>query len=416
MSVIDAGSFAVRCGSIGEATSSMSLAPFSYNGMSNDNEEDSVLLHHRSRWTASSRRYTWNQLLTDPRVDVERSVPLWTTESIQNHLPEHVEQLSYIASKALGFRSADPLMLVLQEAWHERLERVSALASALLEGEITSALYFARPSVCIALSQGKPTAVVVDCGHSQTTAAVVCDGYVARRSIITAPVAGSAVTSTLLHHISLPYERTLSSRCLDASAAHPKRIALARFFAMQEVKEVWAVVGGGVDGGKGASGGVSAPTEPAMQRFFAPDGAELHLSDDATRSGLDVARLRDSCFDQLFRESTHAPGEHAQSIHIPKTILKVRRNVDIEMRAATLPHILGGGTSQAPRFAARVTAELKTLDSQYFKAPPPIVASANSAWKGASMSAESSAFMPLWITKAELAEEGTSVLRRKLCY
>jgi actin-related protein 4 len=416
MSVIDAGSSSVRCGSIGEATSSVSLAPVSYTSLSNhDNEEDEGA--HRSRRASSACRYSWNQLLTDATADTERSVPLWTTDSLQSHLPEHVEQLSYIVSKTLGFRTEDPMMLVLQEAWHERLERVSALATALFEAGVTSSLYFARPSVCIALSLGKPTAVVLDCGHSHTTAAVVCDGYVARRSIITTPVAGSAVTSALLHHIALPYERTLSSRCIDASAANLSRVAMARYFAMQEVKEVWAVVGGGgVEGGKGG-GASSAPSEPpAMQRFVAPDGAELNLTEDAVRSGLDVARLRESCFDTLFREPTNAPGELAQSVHIPKTILKVRRNVDIEMRAATLPHILAGGTSQAPRFAARVTAELKTLDSQYFKAPPLTVATPLAAWKGASMSAESSAFMPLWITKAEFAEEGTGVLRRKLCY
>lgn len=408
MAVVEAGSHVVRCGSIGEATCTFAFAPMFYHHRIADNEEAS----QRDVHPHSKCRYSWQQLLTDNAFEAHSAVPLWTTESLQNHLPKHIDQLSYIVSKALR-SSSEPLMMILQEAWHERMERVSALATALFEGSVTSSLYFARPSVCWALSQGKPTAVVLDCGHSHTTAAAVCDGYVTRRSIITAPIAGAAVTSALQRHIDLPYERTLPPHHLQSDIALHD---VARYCAIQELKEVWSVVGGGSDGKVNPGGPVP---EPAMRKFIAPDGAELKLSESASRAGLDVSGLRESCFEVLFREPplhSTVPGQPVESIHIPRMILKVRRNVDIEMRAASLPHILCGGTSQAPRFAARVTAELKALDSQYFKAPPPIVAAPNSAWKGASMSAESSAFLPLWITKAEFEEEGTSVLRRKLCY
>lgn len=341
-------------------------------------------------------------------------VPLWTTESLQSNMQLHVDQLSHIAQRVLR-TSHDPLMLVLQEAWHERLDRVSALASALFEQGVTPSLYFARPSVCWALSIGKPTAVVLDCGHAQTTVAAVCDAYVCRRSITTSPVAGAAVSAELSRHVAMSYEQTLPAKVLAGATETQQRLSVQ--LGLLELKELWGAVGLGYVG-KASSSATNAALalEPAANRFIAPDGSELHLSPTAADAGLDVASVRESIFEVLFRDPPTSSVGPPTTVSVPKMIVKARRNIDIDLQAVNLAHILCGGTSQAPRFANRIATELKGLDAAYFKAAPPIVSPVAGAWRGASMSAEATGFLPLWISKAEFAEEGDSVLRRKLCY
>lgn len=102
-------------------------------------------------------------------------------------------------SGVVGDASAlQELMLVVPEAWHERLEVMGKLAELILEGGVATCFYACRPSVAATLREGRTTAVVMDFGFSHTTAAAVMDGQTLRRTVESIPIGSAAAVSSFL--------------------------------------------------------------------------------------------------------------------------------------------------------------------------------------------------------------------------
>lgn len=416
MAVVDCGSYVVRCGYVGDSSPTQYLLPVHFT---------------RQPQSASlcwPRRYTKSELLCDKDVDPLSLAPLWTPAAYASKPDAHFEQLHFI-THALLSTEHDPLMLIVPELWHERLDRMAELAGALLEGGTAPSIYLARPSVCWALSQGKPTSIVLDCGHSHSTVAAVSDGYVLRRSILSVPVAGDAVTTSLSSRVDLKYQQTLGHRV--APSIHPAVEAWAIRDALNEVKErgsrVW------LPAARSTATAAAIPGEPAsstkysiqnlLQTFVAPDGSEIVVCDEAgtePRRGHNKASgvsAREACYEVLFREPPLGVDASSQTcVHLGRHIVRCRRSVGVDLQNPATPFLLCGGTSQALQFQERLLSELRSLDSSFFRAKNIVTASSDGAFVGAAMAAESSAFQQLWISKAEFAEEGRSVLQRKLSY
>lgn len=394
MSVIEVGSHSVRCGNIGDSAPTQVLMP--------------------SHYTFTDRcphppRYAASELLTDPAVDAASVIPLWTNDALQQHMSLHMDQLSYAARTVLC-QQRESLMIVLHDIWHERLDRMQTIVSQLLEGDVCKHLYLARSSVCWALSQNKPTAVVLDCGHAKTMVAAVADGCALRRSVSSCNLGGLHVSAALSSHIEMPYAHTLSGRVHPDAPDIIQRIA--RQHAVNELKELWSCVT--LHGAKSTTSS-SSPSEPAGEKFVAPDGTPLKI---AATSTLSPTQLRESMYECLFRDEPASMANSAapSAAHIPKLLLRCRRGLDVDLQGLTVPILLCGGTSHATYFGERVLNELRREDSSFFKVRTLQTCPVDGAFVGASMAAESSAFQPLWITKKDFDEEGPSVVQRKLCY
>lgn len=93
-------------------------------------------------------------------------------------------------------------MLVVPEVWHENFSVMGRLAETVLEGGVASSFYCCRPSVAVALREGRASAVVTDFGFSHLTTAAVLDGQTLRRSVVSAPFGAAAVQNQFLHSMS----------------------------------------------------------------------------------------------------------------------------------------------------------------------------------------------------------------------
>jgi actin-related protein len=297
--------------------------------------------------------------------------PVWTLSELLGHdTVRSVAYLRQMLEQSLGVVNS-PVALVLPELWHERRDVLSLLAQTLLEGGVASSVYMCRPGVCWSLGCGKPSALVLDCGHSYTTAAPVADAYVLRKALITVDSAGRAVSAAL-------------AAGLQAAGSTVPSLSFGDQQLLSDIKRACTAV---------ATPGTEAPPCPSV--FVAPDGRNIAIP----------ATCMTSVYDGLFSSKDHSPAQLA---------VRSSRLADVEQRAAqTL--ITCGGTARAKGFSQRLLYELKKLDSTYFaqssvhEAPDE-----HGAWRGASLITSSTSFAPLWITAGEFAEEGDSVLARKL--
>ena len=297
--------------------------------------------------------------------------PIWALgDLLHNETSRSLEFLSQLVKHSLGLVNS-PLAIVLPEIWHERRELVTLLTTAILESGVASSLAFFRPSVCWSLSCGKPSAIVLDCGHSHTTAASVADAYVLRKSLFTNEKGGRAVSAALGKALSC--------------ASHQFGASFADEQLLDSIKRSATCVS--------IPGGSTGSTNPAL--FAAPDGNQIVVPPDC----------RSAAYEVLF--SSH--GEH-----VAQQVAHCSRVTDVEQRSAQAV-IACGGTSRAQGFGQRLLYELKKIDSTFFTQSAVHAApDEHGAWRGASLITSSSAFGSLWITPAEFAEEGESVLSRKL--
>lgn len=304
----------------------------------------------------------------------------------------------------------DPLCLVLPEVWHERVDVMEALFQLILETPgVTTALYCMRPSVGWTLASGTASSVVLDVGHSHTTVTAVLDGYALRHSVDTVPIGGDAVTAQ--------FRELLTKYRPAVEAAAP---ALSAPFARDAYWSDWVAdvkhcVGrvlpyqASTDAKAGATGSGPAATagagSGAIMDLQAPDGTRVYLDE----------RKAAAPFEIFFRET----GDQKKG-SVVSMLAGCKRRMDPEWQVHTVPHLLAGAGSRVPGFRDRVLEELKARDSAYFRyerdGAMHVAQSSDGAWAGASMAASSSSFEPLWVTRGEWAEEGASVLYRKLFY
>ncbi|KPA82481.1 putative actin-like protein [Leptomonas pyrrhocoris] len=354
----------------------------------------------------------------DNAASSEALLPLWSLRNVESHPDAHMDSLRRMKKDSLECTEQDPLCLVLPEVWHERVDVMEALFQLILETPgLTTALYCMRPSVGWTLSSGAASSIVLDVGHSHSTVTAVLDGYALRHSVDTVPVGGDAVTAQ--------YRELLANFRPAVEAAAP---ALSQDFAREVYWADWvsdvkhclarvlpfaasagtaaAAAPTGVNRANGAKSitATTAATPSVPLDLQAPDGTRVHLDE----------RKAAAPFEIFFR----ATGDHKGSVAAMMATCK--RRMDPEWQLHTVPHLLAGAGSLVPGFRDRVLEELKAQDASYFRyerdGAMNVAQTTDGAWAGASMAASSSSFDPLWVTRGEWAEEGASVLHRKLFY
>ncbi|KAG8347078.1 putative Actin [Trypanosoma vivax] len=318
--------------------------------------------------------------------------PMWTFDSVMHHMDRHVEHLAHIMGRELHCACDETLVLVVPEMWHERFDFMRQLFVAVLESSCASALYCFRPSIAWTFSSGKTTGVVLDVGHNHATAAAVVDGYVLRDTVATSTTAGGAVTRSLQDMIGLA--RLLSLERVNRYRK-PEVQAWAMHDLVGDIKRLSCFVG---SGGSGISAGAGS------HELRAPDGSSLTVE----------ALHRTAPYEVLFSTSQR------DSVSLPDLLVSCVGRLDPEWRQQSVTHILCGGTSRASGFRERLLKEVQLRDSCYFRYEREGALKAKSsidgAWVGASLATDNSSFASLWVTRADMEEEGDSVLYRKLFY
>ncbi|ESL08419.1 actin-like protein [Trypanosoma rangeli SC58] len=331
-------------------------------------------------------------LMAVDATGVESLQPMWTLHALEQRMSQHMEYLQHVMGKQLQCSEDDPLMLVLPEIWYERFGLVRSLFRAVLESGFTSALYCCRPSVAWTLASGRASAVVLDVGHNQATATAVLDGYALRGSVASSSLAGSAVTRRL--------KELLEREQLEAlESVRHYRVSSSRQWALEDAVNDIKRMACCVCAGRPPS---SQKEEPLVLR--APDGSSVTVS----------AAARTEPYEVLFLPPTPAGGS------LTDLLVSCKQSLDPEWQQQAVPHTVCGGTAQAPGFCERLIKEVQKVDSCYFRYEKEgsfhLSSAVDAAWTGASLAAASSSFAPFWVTRADLEEEGDSVLYRKLLY
>ncbi|KPI87991.1 putative actin-like protein [Leptomonas seymouri] len=347
-------------------------------------------------------------------AELEALIPLWSLRQLERHPDAHMDSLRRMKRDVLECTEQDPLCLVLPEVWHERVDVMEALFQLILDTPgLTTALYCVRPSVAWTFSSGAASSIVLDVGHSHTTVTAVLDGYALRHSVDTVPVGGDAVTAqyrellakfrpaveTAAPALSQDFARDVYWNDWVSDVKH----CLARVLPFRALSGTSAV---GTDNtGTSKSTAATAASEARLALDLqAPDGSRVQL--DECKAG--------APFEIFFRGTSDQKGS------VASMIATCKRRMDPEWQLHTVPHLLAGAGSLVPGFRDRVLEELKAQDSSYFRyerdGAMSVAQTTDGAWAGASMAASSSSFEPLWVTRGEWAEEGPSVLHRKLFY
>ncbi|RNF18951.1 actin-like protein [Trypanosoma conorhini] len=332
-------------------------------------------------------------LLAADAMGVGSLQPIWTLHSLEHGMSLHVEHLAHIMGKQLQCSEDDPLMLVLPEIWHDRFDLVRSLFRVVLESGFTSALYCCRPSVAWTLASGRASAVVLDVGHNQATTAAVLDGYALRGSVASSSLAGGAVTGRLTAMLERDQLEALESvRHYRVPSIRQRALE----DAVNDIKRMSCCVRVG-------HAPLPRKEEPLVLR--APDGASVTVS----------AAARTEPYEVLFSPSAPAGGDTLADL-----LVSCKQSIDPEWQQQAVPHVVCGGTAQAPGFRERLIKEAQKRDSCYFRYEQDgafhFSSAVDGAWTGASLAAASSSFAPFWVTRADVEEEGDSVLYRKLLY
>lgn len=314
--------------------------------------------------------------------------PMWNLRALETFPEGHIDALRHIRNNLLQCGEEEPLMLVVPELWHERLDVMEQLCRLILESHVAPALYFCRPSVAWTLSQGRSSALVTDFGYSHVTSAAVLDGQTLRHTVESIPVGSAAVLAQYKEMLQPVLQPALTS-CfphLDGCG----REVLGREISSEIMERVGFV----------ASHAVPVTQPPAVPEYRAPDGMPISLTPEQRCQPFEVFFGRLNAADVIART-------------------KVR--LDPEWQASTVPHLIVGGVpSGVPGVLPRLIEELKDRDSAYRRYEEDnglqIAKRRDGAWTGASLAGSSSSFFPLWITQGEWMEDGPSVLHRKLFY
>ncbi|KAG5468837.1 hypothetical protein CUR178_01673 [Leishmania enriettii] len=423
MSVVEVGTFSVRAGYIGDAACTRCI-PALRAAAAPEEVDLFSLLYAASKSLDTSPLSSSSVLSNEETVGADGAlmthgggaassalIPLWSLRQLEGYPEAHMDSLRRLKRGVLEMTEQDPLCLVLPEVWHERTDVMEALFQLILETPgLTTALYAMRPSVGWTFASGAASSIVLDVGHSHTTVTAVLDGYALRHSVDTIPVGGDAIT-TQYSELLCTHRTAVLSAAPALSHSTAQEIHWRDWVA--DVKLCLAHVlpsQGGANGAASAGGKESAPT---AGKGAAVRSAEELQAPDGTRVDLDE-RTAALPFEVFF--STAGDGKR----NVAALVALCKRRMDPEWQLHTVPHLLAGAGSLVPGFRDRMLEELKAQDSSYFRYEQGralnVTQTADGAWVGASMASSSSSFEPLWVTRGEWAEEGASVLYRKLFY
>ncbi|EPY39863.1 actin-like protein 6B [Angomonas deanei] len=409
MAVVEVGSYRVRGGYVGDLHPTVSLPALLSKGDATQSDFMSILQSSANRNTTES--------------DI---LPLWTLQSLQSNVEHHVRSIRHIKHNLLKCKPEDPLMLVIPEVWQERSEILEGLTELFLEdGEengIASSLYFSRPLVNIALANAKVSALVCDVGHSHVTVGAVLDGHLLRQTLNSLPLGGAVVTSQFQSALEKQWRPWADEQAATLCRRQPHHQKVISDYLLGDLADRVKRMSGEVHLDEEAQEELEkGPGRKRLRKVTKPSPGvtqpvQMYTPDGNTFSLNTVQRSKP--FEVFFGGMDEAIPEGASKLHLVDFVANCKNLLDPEWQLRGVHHIVAGGGAQAASFTPRLLQELKKRDTSYYRLEEEgcftTTSQKNDAWAGASMSACSSAFSPMWITRREWQEEGASVLHRKL--
>jgi actin-related protein 4 len=324
-------------------------------------------------------------------------------------------------------------LLMTETAWNSTKNREKSIEIA-MESWGCPAFWLARNSVMAAFGGGKATALVVDVGASTASVISIHDGLILKKSIQKSNLGGNWLSSQLRSLFStqepkvdlVPHYMIASKTPVDAGA--PAQATYRKyekdppesFRALEEervltefkesVVQVWS--GPGRLNSMNATGTNNfdfAKSQPGRVFEF-PDGANQMW-------GVERFNVSEGMWDEkaALPVPNEPPVSKAQTI--PEMVKASIQAVDIDLRAALLQNIIvTGGTTLVNGFTDRLNNELMAM---YPGARIKIQAAGLTAerrfgsWIGGSILGSLGTFHQMWISKAEYAEFGASVVEKR---
>jgi actin-related protein len=258
--------------------------------------------------------------------------------------------------------------LVLSEAPQNPREHRTRMAEIFFEKFGVRSLYIGVQAVLALYASNATTGTVLDVGDGVSHVVPVYEGFVLPHAIQRLDLAGRDVT------------RTLASLLRETGT---QLSSTAEFEVAREMKERVGFV---------RPSGTATPSR--QQLYTLPDGKVVEVGDQAWR-----------CAEILFTPATVGKDEPG----IGRLVTRAVERCDVDVRRPLYSNIvLSGGTTLMSGFAERLQAELPS-HARVVSPPTRRV----SVWCGGSIVGSLSTFEEMAVSRAEFAEEGAAVLRRR---
>ncbi|XP_076876549.1 actin-like protein 7B [Brachyhypopomus gauderio] len=237
------------------------------------------------------------------------------------------------------------------------------------------AMHAVSQPVLSAVSYGKTSALVVDCGHGASRVVPINDGKCIASETRQVGHAGETLNSYLE-----------SMLCISGTSTPNTN----NFVLLDEIKKRYCYLAINTDSDLTE---INCTTTHGL-----PDGTTLILGNE-----------RFMCPEVLFQPSIVGSREPG----IPILIMNIINMCDVNLKSELLDNVLVcGGSTMFPGFQMRLQRELDALVGESVT----VVAAPerdNAVWKGGSMLASTDSFQRLWIRKNDYEERGSSVFHGK---
>lgn len=366
-----------------------------------------------SLWSASS-------LVSATQASVAPTSCAASREMLFQHVL-HLYSRLFDTNNPTSLLGAHPLNAIIPETWFSDGKVLETVVETLLgysygpERAVNGpALYLSRPSVSAAIGAGRPSALVLDVGHSQTTAAAVCDGYALDSSIRSVSAGGAALNNLLLSLC--PVSPATGERCPHSLASICKSSGYPQAWMPTFVDRAVSTfrVYGGTSMSVPKLGDQVKESAPVALHFELPDGNQALIPEYEVFGVYEHGLFSGSKLSPSSQRSTN----NLPSYNIANLLVDCKARVDPQV-SHILPLVVCGGVSQTRGFAERFAKELRLVDASITAMynpllPVPAGTIYNLQWSGAALISQSSAFAGMWITAGEYEELGSSLLSRKL--
>ncbi|KJX95190.1 Actin/actin-like protein [Zymoseptoria brevis] len=325
-------------------------------------------------------------------------------------------------------------LLMSEPGWNPQKAREKTIEIAMEEWGVP-AFFLAKTGQLAAYSQGKPTALVIDIGHHNTSVTALWEGMVLKKSVHHTPLAGSWLNDQVRLMLGsltppaplIPYYMVKSKQPVDAGAPSNAvyttfdKPPAASFRVLEEDRVLTSFKESLVQAWPGparldspAGGGGFTNADHAKQLppkpFEFPDGWNQVF-------GIERYKVAEGLFDHnaAYTDSEHPAPTGEQTItSIAKRALDA---VDVDARPQLMHNIvLTGAGSLIDKLPERLQSDLQAL---YPNPKIRVIASSNSAerkfgsWIGGSVLGSLGTFHQMWISKGEYEEFGKSIVEKR---
>eukprot|EP00004_Rigifila_ramosa_P018756 TRINITY_DN4703_c0_g1_i1.p1 TRINITY_DN4703_c0_g1~~TRINITY_DN4703_c0_g1_i1.p1 ORF type:complete len:397 (+),score=94.46 TRINITY_DN4703_c0_g1_i1:210-1400(+) len=325
------------------------------------------------------------------------------------------EQLCrYAFDGALRVKSDEHPVMLCEPSVNTKINR-EKMTEIMFETFSVPAMFMYKNAVLAAFANGRSTALVVDSGGAGTVVTPVHEGYALGKGVQRSDVGGDFITRQLYHALTQTQVKirakfeftrkaigntdppTFSLHDLSFPATLPSYTEWRRLDVVRDIKETVCRV---ADSRFDQHATLNAP---GMQ-YDLPDGTSI-----------EVGQVRFSEPETLFR-TTSGPGGHPRK-SITEMMQTALSSSDADGRREMMSSIvLTGGNTLIPGFVERMSKECGETFSQtkiklYTSATPQ--ERRCGTWIGGSILASLGTFQQMWMSKAEYAEHGKTLVERK---